>query len=728
MYMKTFFLSFFTILSIFQLNATNYYISNSGDDNALGTSPSEAWQTIDQLNTVNYVAGDTVFFQCGGIFRGTIIVNQGGSSSQKVVFTSYGTGNKPIISGSELITGWTLNGDRYEASFNQLVTSFFVNDNEQTIARYPNDHQYLWLDSAQTSYLKDASLPGLSSTLVNGKVCVHTAQWCWEKSAITSFVGDKINFTSLLTLASLPDYAYFLFDDSSHLDTIGEWYYDGTNNIISYISSIDPNTLSCEASVYSNGFQFGTFASNIIISNLAFENQTNSGIQMDVNTNRYIVIDNCDFNRQYNHGINDKGRYNEIKNCSFRGTGGIAVFVNGSGRNTTIHHNVFRNIGPFRNHGIGTQINLSAISCAFVDSCYIHHNDIDSTGYCGISADGGYHVVERNIIKNAMLLNNDGAALKSYGGTSHHITFQNNFVSESNGNTEGKDPQDFTFLTPGIYFDFNVNNCLVKQNTIYNRSNKGIFMNSGTNTNTINENVIYGFNYGLDFNGSPAQPTPMTGMEVKHNYFFAKDVDGLPIKIIDNTSGYNQGEIDSNYYFQPYNTSQFAMLPPSNIISYDDWLSTTGFDTNSKTSFVNWTLPTSLDTLIMNQTDDIVTIDLGTSKYLDLDSNEVCESISLQPYTSIILINTGQICESNSLTNLSHDSSFRVFPNPSSTAITIQTADVHPTEYSILNQAGQVIITGNLINGTVKVSIEQLVIGFYFIQLKDTGIQKFVKN
>ena len=39
------------------------------------------------------------------------------------------------------------------------------------------------------------------------------------------------------------------------------------------------------------------------------------------------------------------------------------------------------------------------------------------------------NIIERNIIKNAMLLINDGGALKSFGGGSQYNIFRNNFVS-----------------------------------------------------------------------------------------------------------------------------------------------------------------------------------------------------------------------------------------------------------------------------------------------------------
>lgn len=714
-------------LLLTKAHATNYYLANSGSDLVTTPTASSPWETITKLNTVTYAPGDTVFFKAGDVFRGTILVNQGGNSSAGVVFTSYGTGNNPIISGAEPVSNWTLVSGNYQASISQAVTSLFVDGKEQVLARYPNEHQYLWSDSAQTTYLKDASLPGITASLIAGKVCFHTAQWCWEKSEIAAYSAGKLTYTTPLTLAGLEQYGYFFYDDVAHLDTVGEWYYNSGTQLLYYRSSTDPDLMACEASVYENGIQFANNASYVSISNIAFLRQTHAGVLIAGNTNRHILIDNCYFAQQYDHGVNNKGRYNDISNSYFREVGGIAVFVNATGFSSTIHHNTFRNIGPFRDHGIGMQINLTAINCAFVDSCYIHHNDIDSAGYCGISVDGGYHLVERNIIKNAMLFNNDGAGLKSYGVQSHHITYRNNFVSKSDGNTEGTYNADFE--TPGFYFDFNVNNCIVQENTFYDRTQKGIFLNSGTNNNSIIGNVVHGGTPCIDFNGSPAQPTAMTGMQVKYNSFFAKDPSAYIVRMVDNTSGYNHGMIDSNYYFQPYNAGRYTFAPaltPKNY-SFADWQTLSGLDLNTKSSFVSWTLPTSDDTLVMNQTDNAATINLGTTLFWDLDSNEVCGSITLQPYTSKILIKANTTCTPAGISDNDLVSTMTVFPNPCVDKLSIVNPEPsHAVTYQIVDVYGRAIASGKITQTTTTISVEDLSSGIYFILL--TGENSYVKK
>jgi hypothetical protein len=715
-------------------NSTNYYLSNTGSDNNTGTSISSPWKTIAKLNTITYQPGDTIFFKSGDIFRGQITVNQGGNSSSSVVFTAYGNGNKPIISGADTITTvWTNAGTLggftyYTTPFAKTPKSFFVNNAEQSIARYPSK-SYLTLDSAQKAYLKDASLSSIASNLINGsKICVHSQQWCWELTQVGSLSGNQINFTTATLQKSKDKYGYFLYDNINHLDTINEWKYDG--GLIKYIPvSGNPNSMVCLASVDPNGMVIGGSASYIRIINLAFEKQTNAGVLISGSSNRNIKIDNCYFRHQFNYGVNDKGRYNEILNSYFREVDGLAIYVDGNALKSTIHSNTFRNIGPFRNYGVGQEINLSAIKISFRDSCHVHHNDIDSTGYCGVSADGKYNTIERNVVKNAMLKNNDGAALKSFGTASQYNVFKNNFVSLSDGNTEGTFSADF--VTPAIYFDFSTNNCTIQDNTIYNITKKGIFQNSANHHNTIIGNVVHRASIGIDFNGSPVISSPyMTNMVAKHNSIMVLDNNSYVFRQVDHSGTNNIGIIDSNQVFQPFNSAKFAFRPgtgtPDHTLS--QWKAF-GWDTHSQPSFVSWTYPTRFDTLFMNISDNVANINLGNTKYLDLDSNVVCGTLVLQPYTSKILINTNTTCSVGMNESYKYPS-IAVFPNPANTILNIQWNDAGSIIQVMDVQGRKVMEIYNLT--TNKINIENLEDGIYFINVisKEGKVAnvKFVKQ
>ena len=73
-----------------------YYVSNSGNDKNDGLSPETAWATLEKVIKTNLKYGDAVFFERGGTWYGYIGEHYG------VAYSAYGTGEKPVISGSPL--------------------------------------------------------------------------------------------------------------------------------------------------------------------------------------------------------------------------------------------------------------------------------------------------------------------------------------------------------------------------------------------------------------------------------------------------------------------------------------------------------------------------------------------------------------------------------------------------------------------------------------------------
>ena len=721
----------FALCSYGLANATNYYLSNSGNDSNSGTSSGSPWQTITKLNTKTLAAGDSVFFKCGDVFRGDIVVSQSGNSSAPIVYTSYGAGAKPIISGAELISTWTQTGNYYSATYSSTytITNFFVNNKEQTIARYPNEHSYLTLDSAQTTYLKDASLASVNSNLITGsRVCVHSSQWSWENASVSAYASNKITFGGSM-LRAINNYGYFLYNNFNHLDTANEWFNNSSTHTLYYYppTSLNPNSNTCEVSVYNNAIELGSFAAYITIKNLSFQKQANSAVYLNYSNNKGVVINNCDFMGQYKYAVYAKGKYCQVSNCTIRDVDGIAVYIAGGGNGSVVSSNTFRNNGVTRCNGLGGQLNGTSLMCAS-DSNYFHHNNIDSSGYCGISADGAHNLVERNIIDHSVLVENDGGGIKGWGAATTNTIYRNNFINHGDGNTEGT--YNASFITPAFYFDFNLNNCNVSYNTIYNHSKKGIFQNSSVYNNTISNNVVYGGSNLLDLNGTNLAPTytPITGMNIKHNTFFSRDNNSIIIRQVDYSNNFNTGSIDSNFYFQPYNTNYYGLRIINTTPTYynfSNWQAT-GNDAHTKSSFVNWVYPTDSSQIFMNQTDNVSSVPLGNNYYVDLNGNPVCGNLTLQPYTSQVLILKNGSC-STGINKHNVDNGLLIFPNPTNSLITIQTKKESLGQISIYNTIGALVYSYNSNNQTHVFDMSNYPAGVYFVHTNG-GIYKVIKS
>jgi hypothetical protein len=146
--MRTSFLAI-SILTACSLYATDYYVSPTGNDNSNGTSTGTAWKTITRVNNsaFSYQPGDRILFQRGGTWRGEVIMGTSGTGAQNITIGAYGSGAKPLIKGSELMSGWSqYSGNIWRTSVAGPVDQVYVAGQMMTMARYPNSG---WMRNSQ---------------------------------------------------------------------------------------------------------------------------------------------------------------------------------------------------------------------------------------------------------------------------------------------------------------------------------------------------------------------------------------------------------------------------------------------------------------------------------------------------------------------------------------------------------------------------------------------------
>jgi hypothetical protein len=100
-------LSVLLLISLSANPGTTYYVdATGGNDSNSGLTEALAWKTIAKVNASSFSAGDSIFFKRGETWRETLTVPSSGSSGSPITFGTYGTGEKPRILGSNLMTGW----------------------------------------------------------------------------------------------------------------------------------------------------------------------------------------------------------------------------------------------------------------------------------------------------------------------------------------------------------------------------------------------------------------------------------------------------------------------------------------------------------------------------------------------------------------------------------------------------------------------------------------------
>jgi len=76
-------------------SATDYFISNSGDDDSLGTSSDQPWRTLVRLSKASPGLGDSIFLRGGDVFTGPLQIEASPVNPKmggQMLIASYGTG------------------------------------------------------------------------------------------------------------------------------------------------------------------------------------------------------------------------------------------------------------------------------------------------------------------------------------------------------------------------------------------------------------------------------------------------------------------------------------------------------------------------------------------------------------------------------------------------------------------------------------------------------------
>lgn len=579
--------------------ATTYYLSNSGDDSFSGTRQDSAWRTINKLNTVTLQQGDSVLFRTGDIFRGQVDLSASGTSSQKIYFGYYGSGNHPVISGAEPVSGWTkFSGNIYSANFPQLISGFFVNGKMMISARYP-DSGFLTIDSSGVSTgLYDAALNQPDNYWKGAVLKVRSADNKYEQTEIQSFSGGWLEFTIPLKNNLDAGYGYYLDHTFAALDTVNEWYYDPLQKKIYFYSVTDPNALITEGSVYNYGVNASDNSSFLKFEGIDFEKQVKDGARFN-GTSSNILFDDCGFKYCYSKGIDFNVTANDtINRCLFHsicGQGVKADIFNQS----VIRNCILKNTGIIPGYGLEEINEWDAILLPNANESVISANTIDSVGFIGIVISGKNNRVEKNLIENCVLSLNSGAAIFIFNSDSSNTMLEDNFIFNTWGNNDATPGNKIS--ADGITVNGQCSFVSFLHNTIANIQTYGINLNSGNQNNVLSGNVIY--------NSGQAQvcfteiDTIRRTVEnsISNNIFYCLNDVQRPLLLDGRKSSFNAGLFNSNYYCNPYDYYPVYRFDLDSVtdfapVSFSDWKTASG-DLNAKKSLVQWQTRSVTDTI-----------------------------------------------------------------------------------------------------------------------------------
>lgn len=86
--------------SAVRADGTSYYVDSAGgSDSNTGSSETQAWKTLDKVNTTVFQPGDRILFKAGGVWTGTLSPQGSGSEGSPIQIDRYSEGAKPLIAG-----------------------------------------------------------------------------------------------------------------------------------------------------------------------------------------------------------------------------------------------------------------------------------------------------------------------------------------------------------------------------------------------------------------------------------------------------------------------------------------------------------------------------------------------------------------------------------------------------------------------------------------------------
>lgn len=208
------------------VHAADYYVSSS-DANRTDSGPgslSQPWATVAKVNASVFAPGENVYFKCGDQWREKLSVPSSGSSTGRITFTSYGTGAKPVLSGAEVVTGWTVSATgTANTYYAPLATSTVMVTSDNTFLAKGSGvdtlaaNQYRW--SAGVLYINIGADP--SSHLIEAAQRGNAVYIAPSKNYITirGLSLQKTNLANVLvdncTYPTVQDCDLFFSNDST---------------------------------------------------------------------------------------------------------------------------------------------------------------------------------------------------------------------------------------------------------------------------------------------------------------------------------------------------------------------------------------------------------------------------------------------------------------------------------------------------------------------------------
>lgn len=504
---------------------------------------------------------------------------------------------------------------KYDGDFvGDLYCELFVNDERQTIARYPNDG-YLYTkkvvktglgresDGAATTVPgwdnirnPESDVYGISGKLadrINGWATLDDVwmfgfwkyDWADASTLIGSFDYEKKElspkFVSMYgTKKGAPYYFFNVFEE---LDSEGEWYLDHDSGIIyiypgeDFDSSKIDLTLSTKPIINVNA-DYLTFAGLTV--------KGTRGDAINVNGNN-VTVKNCLIKNVAGNAAVINGYNNLISENEITHTGRGGIIISGGDRVTLTPGNSKADNNLIHDWSEIYQTYQPAVTLNGVGNI-CSHNEIYNSPHEAITYSGNNHVIEYNVIHDVCLLSDDAGAI--YAGRRwdwYGTVIRYNCIYDLG--SDGHTPD-------GIYMDDALSGQTIYGNLLINVPKIGLHLGGGRDLE-VHNNII------INSNDRPISYDQRAIDGVNGGWF---------------TISKPNGSIWTNLYASPWKTELWQNTYPGTARLKDDFTNPDDPDFAPNPSYSSVT-----GNLIVNAGGKIGSISEKADKYSDISENAV---------------------------------------------------------------------------------------------------------
>lgn len=634
-----------------------YYISTTdGNDANSGTSPTTAWKTLAKLNASwgSLQSATQILLKRGDVFTGSITAGKSG-----VTLGAYGSGAKPIITVLQTVGGWTSIGNGvYESATTTPVDLMTVLIDGKTYGqgRSPDAGSYYTATNHTTgTTTTTVTGSGMPSTNWTGATLVgRTRHWIMERFKITGQSGNTITYTD--GTASAPrnidiGNGFFIMNDPKTLNQFGEWYRNpSTGKLSMFFGSTLPSNYTVQMSTTNNIISVNS-KTNVIIKSLSLVGANGDAVSL-ISGSGASVLD-CDIDASGRDGILIANHSSPTVSGS-RITRSLNNGIEGNhftnGANMTITNNYVDY--TYYIEGMGGNSQQDGTGISIFNTGLVEGNTVLHSGYVGIFFWWLATTIKNNYIDNYCFIKDDGGGIYCGGNRGKPAgtkkTVIGNIILHGIGATQGTAPSGSE--AEGIYLDDEASTIDVINNTVAYGTGKGLYIHNA-NGITVTGNTFFNNSTGMYYKVNGAGYT-ISGLRVTGNTSFSLTSSQRTVFLANlNGSASTFGVIDNNYYCKPISENLASTLAQARHLTWRESIGEFMVTLSGwKSKFPNYDVNTNGSPIPITNTNQVLfqynptgtgaTVDLGTSKYVDVTGTAYQGQFQLSPYSSKVLLLT----------------------------------------------------------------------------------------